>query len=78
LFACLLAADLQAITDDMLIKLAPKFGVQLPPELQQQVQDTGSSSASGGSAGKASSSSSSKASVLFPGDFKLSAAGAGA
>lgn len=71
------AADLQAITDDMLVKLAPKFGVQLPPELQH-VQDTGSSSSNAGQAsGSLRSSSSRKATVMFPGDLKMSAAGAG-
>lgn len=68
--------DLQAITDDMLIRLAPKFGVTLPAELQQlqqeqQQQQQKEQSSTSSSSKAASSSSSGKATtVFFPGDFK--------
>lgn len=69
------------MTDDMLKKLAPRFGVQLPAELQEEPSSSGtkaatsSSSTTTGSASKGSTRSST-ASVFFPGDFKMDAGAA--
>lgn len=75
---CCAAPDLQAITDDMLRKLAPRFGVQLPPELQQRedasssTSSNSSSSGGGGDGSKLAVNPGSRgASVYFPGDFKM-------
>jgi hypothetical protein len=62
------------MTDDMLIKLAPKFGVQLPPELQRIADSTRTASSSSSSGSSSRSSGSGKATVFFPGDFKMDAA----
>jgi hypothetical protein len=66
------------MTDDMLVKLAPKFGVQLPPELQKLVStssSSGSSGAGGSSSKGAAAGSGRRATVVFPGDFKMAPAG---
>lgn len=65
-------ADLQAMTDDMLVKLAPKFGVQLPPELQQRVEQEQQQQQKQQQLESSSSSRSrGRAAVVFPGDFKM-------
>lgn len=67
-------ADLQAMTDDMLVKLAPKFGVQLPRELQQLVEQQQQQQQSESSSSSSGSRSRGRASVVFPGDFKMAPA----
>jgi hypothetical protein len=61
--------DLQALADDMLIQLAPRFGVQLPAELQkQQAEQQAKAAAEQATASSSSSSSTQRApQVVFPG-----------
>lgn len=69
------------MTDDMLKKLAPRFGVQLPAELQEEPSSSGtkaatSSDSSSSTTTASASKGSSTASVFFPGDFKMDAGAA--
>jgi hypothetical protein len=81
---CCCCADLQGLADDMLVRLAPRFGVTLPPELQRLAKEqaeqeaeaakaaaaaAAASSEGSGTSAFASSSSSQRPQVVFPGGF---------